>query len=260
MTFEDLMNNYQAYLLVFARVFGIFAFNPIFSRRNMPSIVKIGATVALTLVIAMSAINNVHVEYDSLPLLAVAFFKEGIIGVILGFITQLFLSTLLVGGELMDMQSGLGMASIYDPASGVQMPLFGSVMTYMFLMYFFITDCHLSYIKIFAISYDFVPVGWKNFNPDVAVVLVNYFGTVLALALKLAVPLVLAQLLLEFCAGILMKAVPQIQVMQVNIQIKLLFGLFLLFILAAPLSDAIDKYMQILTDNLTGILPSLIKI
>ena len=251
------MNNYQAYLLVFARVFGIFAFNPLFSRKNIPSTVKIGSTIALTIVIAMSAINNVQIEFDSVPLLAIAVVKEGFIGVVLGFLTQLFLSTLLVGGELMDMQSGLGMAKIYDASSGVQMPLFGSVLTYMFLMYFFITDCHLTYIKIFAISYDFVPVGFKKINPNVAIILVNYFGTVLTLAVKLAIPLVVAEILLEFCVGILMKAVPQIQVMQVNIQVKLLFGLFILFIIAGPISDFVDKYMGTMIDNLVGILPEI---
>ena len=257
MTFEELMNNYQAYLLVFARVFGIFAFNPLFSRKNIPSVVKIGSTIALTMVIAMSAINNVHVEFDSLPLLAIAFVKEGFVGFVLGFLTQLFLSTILVAGELMDMQSGLGMAKIYDSSSGVQMSLFGSVMTYMFIMYFFVTDCHLSYIKIFAISYDFIPVGFEKINVNVALLLVNYFGTVLTLAMKLAIPLVVAQLLLEFCIGILMKAVPQIQVMQVNIQIKLLFGLFVLFIIAGPISDSIEKYMGIMIDSLVGILPEI---
>ena len=257
MTFDELMNNYQAYLLVFARVFGIFAFNPLFSRKNIPSIVKIGSTLALTIVIAMSVINNVHIQYDSVPLLAIAVVKEGFIGVVLGFLTQLFLSSILVGGELMDMQAGLGMAKIYDPASGIQMSLFGTVLTYMFIMYFFVTNCHLSYIKIFAISYDFIPVGFKKIDPNVLTLLVNYFGTVLTLAMKLAIPLVVAEIILEFCMGVLMKAVPQIQVMQVNIQLKLLFGLFILFVIAGPLSDVINKYMNIMIDSLTGILPAI---
>ena len=63
MYFEELMNNYQAYLLVLARVLGIFAFNPIFSRKNVPTSVKVGASIGLTLVIGMSAINNVNVQF-----------------------------------------------------------------------------------------------------------------------------------------------------------------------------------------------------
>ena len=117
MTFDEIMNNYQAYLLVFARVLGIFVFNPLFSRKNIPTMVKIGSSIALTLVIALSVVNNVIVEYDSVALLAIAFVKEGFVGAVLGFLTQMFLSTILVSGEIMDTQAGIGMAKIYDSAS-----------------------------------------------------------------------------------------------------------------------------------------------
>jgi len=256
-TFDEIMNNYQAYLLVFARVLGIFVFNPLFSRKNIPTMVKIGSSIALTLVIALSVVNNVIVEYDSVALLAIAFVKEGFVGAVLGFLTQMFLSTILVSGEIMDTQAGIGMAKIYDSASGVQMSLFGSMMTYMFLLYFFVTDCHLAYIKIFAISYDFIPLGFEKINTDVGMILVSYFGTVLTLAMKLAIPLIVVEILVEFCMGVLMKVVPQIQVMQVNIQIKLLIALFFVFIIASPLSDMISNYMGMMIDNLTGILPAI---
>ena len=259
MTFDDILNNFQAYLLVFARVFGIFIFNPLFSRRNVPSIVKIGATIGLTLIIGNIVLPTTQIEYGSLALFAIATVKEGFVGVVLGFLTQLFLSTILVAGELMDMQSGLGMAKVYDASSGIQMSLFGSVMTYIFILYFFITNSHLTYIQIFATSYDMIPIGFEKINIDFAMVIVNFFGVVLTLAMKLAVPLVVAQLLLEFCVGILMKTVPQIQVMQVNIQAKLLFGLFLLFVIAGPLANTIEKYIGILIENLTGALPAIIR-
>lgn len=255
MYFESLMNNYQTYLLVFARVAGIFIYNPIFSRKNIPTRVKIGASAALTLIIAMPFVNEFNVEYASVGILALAFIKEGFVGFILGFITQMFLSGLLVGGVLMDNQSGLGMANIYDPSSGVQMPIFGTVTTYMFMVYFFVTDSHLTYIKIFSISYELLPLNFSSLNPNVFMVIVQYFTQILILSIKLALPIVVAELILEFCMGVLMKVVPQIQVMQVNIQLKLLFGLFILFITANPMSNFIEKYITTLMDSLVGVLP-----
>ena len=257
MFFEELMNNYQTYLLIFARVFGVFLYNPILSRKNVPSRVKIGTSIALAGVIGLPLVGTVEVSIDSVFLLAVAFIKEGIVGVILGFITQMFLSTLLVSGESMDMLSGLGMAKVYDSSSGIQMSAFGTIMTYMFILYFFITDCHLSYIKIMALSYDFVPIGFNAFNPDLLKNIVLFFGTILTMAMKLALPIIVAQLILDFCVGILMKAVPQIQVMQVNIQVKLLFGLFLVFFISTPLCECIEKYMNKMVDTLVSVLPSI---
>ena len=251
------MNNYKVYLLVFARILGAFVYNPLLSRKNVPTTVKIGTSVALSLVIGLPLVKTVTVSIESTPLLAVAFLKEGFVGVILGVITNMFISTILVGGESMDLQSGLGMAKIYDASNGVQMSLFGSVMTYMFIIYFFITNCHLTYIKIFAISYQFIPVGFDAINPDVLKSVVLYFGEVLILAMKLALPIVASQLILEICVGILMKAVPQIQVMQVNIQVKMLFGLFLLFIICQPMTDLIQRYMDIMINNLISVLPAI---
>ena len=251
-----LLNNFQSDVLVFARVIGIFIFNPIFSRRNLPNFVKIGASLALAIFIITSQ-NIKPVEYSSLGLFAMAILFETFVGFVLGFLTQLFLSTILIAGDIMDTQSGLGMAKIYDPASGVQMPLFGSVATYMFLIYFFVTNAHLSYIKIFALSYQIIPVGFSGINANVGMVIVQYFATVLTLAMKLALPMIMAQLFLEIMVGILMKTVPQIQVMAVNIQIKLIFGLILLYLFVVPMSDFIQKYMDTMLQSIEGVLPLL---
>lgn len=251
---DILLNNHQANILVFARVMGIFNFNPIFARKNIPNTFKIGASLALAIIIIVSQ-GQPTVEYNSLGTFAVAVLLETFVGFILGFLTQMFLSTMLVAGDVMDTQSGLGMAKIYDPSSGVQMPLFGSVTTYMFILYFFATNAHLSYIKIFALSFDIIPLGVGTINTHVGMVIVEYFATILTLSMKLAMPMVVAQLILEFCTGILMKTVPQIQVMAVNIQIKLLFGLILLFVLAVPMSNFLESYMDTMLQSLEGILP-----
>ena len=251
---NTLLNNHQANILVFARVMGIFAFNPIFSRKNIPSYVKIGASLGLTIIIVTSQ-GQQSVEYNSLGSFAVAVLLETLIGFVLGFLTQMFLSTMLVAGDVMDTQSGLGMAKIYDPSSGVQMPLFGSITTYMFVLYFFVTNAHLSYIKIFALSYQIIPLGVQHINTNVGMVIVEYFATILTLSLKLAMPMIVAQLLLEICTGILMKTVPQIQVMAVSMQLKLIFGLLLLYVLAVPMSNFLDTYMNTMMQSLEGILP-----
>lgn len=255
-----LIDNTTLYLLVFARVLGIFIFNPIFSRRNMPTMVKIGICIGLAFAIATPFVNDdaINEQIDkitSVPLLAFAFLKEGVVGVVLGIITNMFISALQVPGESMDMQSGLGMAKIYDPSTGIQMPLFGTVLYYFFVFYFFITNCHLTFIRAFVVSYDFIPVGFTWFNFNVFCSVVEYFGTVLTLSIKFALPIIVSQIILEICMGILMKTVPQIQVMQVNIQMKLLFGLFILLLLSIPLAEAIEKYMGIMIDNLVGVLP-----
>lgn len=251
----SLLDNFQVKLLIFARVMGIFSFNPIYSRKNLPNWVKVGASLSLAVLMALNMDAPETVEFHTLGAFAVGIVIELFIGAVLGFITQLFLSTMLVSGDLMDTQSGLGMAKIYDASAGVQMPLYGSIMTYMFIMYFFATNAHLYYIQIFKLSFEAIPVGLDTINPNIGWIIVEYFGTVLMLAIKLALPIIVSQFILELAMGVLMKAVPQIQVMVVNIQLKLLFGLIILFLLIVPLSNYLDTYMRDMLESLKGILP-----
>ena len=113
------------------------------------------------------------------------------------------------------------------------MPLFANVYYYMFILYFFLTNGHLSYIKLFHISYETLPIGFSGFTADVPLALVTYFSTVLTLAVKLAAPIIAIEFITEICLGVLMKAVPTIHIFALNIQLKVLIGL------AAVLADGI---------------------
>ncbi len=170
--------------------------------------------------------------------------REGFIGLVIGFITDLFFYTVQVAGEVMDMQSGLGMAKVFDPESNVQMSIMGSFISFMMYLYFFVTDSHLTYIRLFIMSYDIIPIGSGGFNPDLGYAVASYFSVVLALVIKLAMPIMAAGFILEFCMGVLMKSVPQIQIMVVNIQLKVAFGFIMLFLTAVPMSEFIDNYLD----------------
>lgn len=170
--------------------------------------------------------------------------REIFIGLTLGFITNMFFNTIQVAGEIMDMQSGLGMAKVFDPETNVQMSIMGSVISFMMYLYFFATNSHMSYIQLFVISFDTLPVGGEGFNPDLGYNIVSYFSVLLAMVIKLAMPIIAAAFILEFCMGMLMKSVPQIQIMVVNIQLKVVVGFMVLFLIAVPLSDFIDSYLD----------------
>lgn len=256
MFWEVLLDNLDANILIFARMLGLFIFNPIFSRRNIPTTVRIGASLILSVFMISHVIGQQSVpEYNTVGQFAVAIVIEGFIGFVMGFTTQMFISMLQFSGEIMDNQSGLGMAKVYDPASGVQMSIYGSILNYLFVLYFFATNAHLAYIKLFALSYSVIPVGAESISIDIASTIIQYFGVILELMLKLSMPIIAAQLMLELCVGILMKAVPQIQVMVINIQLKLIFGLILIMMIISPVSEFIEKLIWTMVEALEDMLP-----
>ena len=104
-------------------------------------------------------------------------------------------------------------------------------------------------------SFDIVPLGVGGFNSNLGIIIVEYFSVVLTLVMKIAMPIVVSQMILQFCVGVLMKSVPQIQIMVVNIQMKVGFGFLILYLVAVPMSNFIDKFMDIWLQTLEGVIP-----
>jgi flagellar biosynthetic protein FliR len=114
----------------------------------------------------------------------------------------------LLSGEVIDMQSGLGMAKIFDPNSSVQMTLYGTLYTVMLYFIYVATDSHLTYVQIIVESFEMVPLGDGGFSPDLASHAFNVFSDAFLLGIKLTLPLMIAEIAVQFAVGILMKSVP----------------------------------------------------
>ncbi len=256
MNIYDLLVDYvEIGLLIFSRVLGIFMFTPILSRRNIPQTAKIVVTLLITILVA-STVNPQPLSEDISTFEYIfMIIKEGFIGLIFGFVMDMFFYTVQMAGDIMDMQAGLGMAKVFDPESNMQMSIMGSYVSFMLYLLFFVTNSHLAYIKIFTLSYEIIPIGEWSFDFNLAYTLVLYFTTILTLVLKMAMPIIVSQMILQFCVGVLMKSVPQIQIMIINIQLKVGFGFLILFIVAIPMSEFIDEFMKICLGTLEGILP-----
>lgn len=250
------MNNFAALLMVTARISGIFTFNPIFSRQNVPMRIKAGLTLILSFV-TMAYLSNDMVYTDKgIPAFALNLGKELLIGLVLGFFVNLILTVIIYAGEVMDTQIGFGMAKAMDPMTGVQMPLFANLFYYIFILYFFIVGGHLKYIELFIKSYDSLPIGYE-FNLDtlnLMYFIADYFGIVLTLALKFSAPILASELITEFVIGVMMKAVPTIQIFVVNIQLKIVVGLLVLLAVAQPLSSFLDYLLGVMFKNLDSII------
>lgn len=247
-----IQNNFVVILMVLARVSGIFTFNPIFSRNGVPNMVKAGISLMLAVVMAAAGDFSYTMPDGLLPFVF-DIAKELLIGFILGFFVNLMLQLFSLAGELADFQIGLSMAKSYDPTFGTS-SLITQYYSYWFMIYFFIVGGHLSYIELFATSYEAIPIGYTSFDFNVMYIVVKYFETVLTLGLKLAMPIVATELVTEFCIGVLMKAVPSIHVFVLNVQIKMLVGFVVLAASSSMIAGFMQDMMDLLFTNLNGIM------
>jgi len=207
-------------LLVFMRMSGCIMFNPILGRKNIPVILKVGLTLMLS-IFSYRLVPTQTIEISSFIILFVSMMKELLIGYMVGYVIQLFLSIMPIAGESIDMQIGISMSKIYDPQSNVSMALSASFINAMFILIFFAVNGHLTLIQIFTKLCVLVPYGTLHFEPAMFQELVSMFSLILIYAVKMSLPVLAAEFITEIAVGLIMRAVPQIDVFSLNIQLIL---------------------------------------
>jgi len=243
-------NNYIVFLAVFARMTGMIIFNPIWGRRNVPVIVKMGLAISISLIVMAVLPAGTSIYISNPFVLLFICLKEIFIGFIVGFFIQMFLSALLMAGEFADLQLGVGMASIYDPQSNISMSMVGSLFNLLYIALFFISNAHLNFFKIMVYSFDILPLGTALIDAQCGQYIALLFANILVLAVKLSLPIVAIEIITEFGLGVLMRAVPQINMFVVGLQLKLLVGIILLVLVFPSLFGFFDSLTNTMFDSI----------
>jgi flagellar biosynthetic protein FliR len=149
----------------------------------------------------------------------------------------------------MDLQIGLGMATLYDPASNSQMSLMGNIVTILYSLLFFITNSHVRLLGIAAQSFYIVPLGHRLMQPAAAIYVVEMFSHILAYAIQLALPIIVTQIVVEVAVGILMRMVPQINVFVINLQVKLGVGILVILTIMPAMVKYLEKLNELMLDR-----------
>ncbi len=254
---QFIIENLDVYMLVFARIAAIILMNPIISKANIPAMIR----VALVLCISVLIVPVIEIPADFEPGtfdFILNFGKEIVIGFLLSYVFNVFFYMLMTTGDFLDTNFGFAMAKVFNPATNIQSAFSSNLLSTFFILYFFATNSHLALVNVAVSSFDIVPIGLKGFALNSAAgFAIDLFGNVFAVALKLAIPFIATEFVLEVSLGILMKLIPQIHVFVIQIQLKIILAIFLLFIMASPIAVFIDNYTVMLFDEAKNALRSL---
>ena len=228
----------QLYLfeLIFMRMSGFLLFNPLLGRSNLPAMVKTGMALVLSILVFGTAGTGVP-QPDTLVELAFRLLLELGIGLVLGFVMRVVFSVVQIGGEVIDTQMGMTMAQIYDASSQANMSVTASLLNILFFLNFFAENGHYTLMRILLGSAEILPFGTAVLGEAAASYVAEVFFSSMLLAVKMALPILAAELLGEVGMGVLMKAIPQINAFVINIELKVIIGLLLFFLLLTPINE-----------------------
>jgi flagellar biosynthetic protein FliR len=227
---QIIINQYLAdFILPFSRISALIMTMIGFSARTIPGKVKLFLCLAVTVAI-MPAIPPVKVNelvsFYTFILLA----QQMIIGIMLGFVTVMVVNTFTLAGQIIAMQSGLGFASLVDPASGMNVPAVGQFFLILSSLLFWVMDGHLAYLQFIVASFDTLPIPTENLSSIKYREVVEWGSWMFITALSLALAPITAMLLINFSFGIMTRAAPQLNIFAIGFPITMMAGLLIMWL------------------------------
>jgi len=132
----------SSFVLPLFRIAALLMVMPIVGTQLVPTRVRLYLALAISVVLVptlppMPLVDSISLQ--AFMLIA----QEILIGVMLGFVLQLFFHIFVVAGQILAMQMGLGFASMVDPANGISVPVIAQYFTMLVTLLFLAMNGHL---------------------------------------------------------------------------------------------------------------------
>lgn len=240
----EIYNNIDTLFIILIRMAGFIVMLPILSGRNIPTLVKVCFCFISTLLIFSTGVVAPVDLGDTVFANAFLFFGEFLVGLLIAFVAYAVFSLVYLMGQLIDFQLGLSMASVYDPISQIQIPITGNLIYYGVILLFIQSGGFHSFIYTIINSFKVLPPGTANLSFDKGMIefLVILMTGIFEAAIKFSIPIVGSILIIDVALGILVKAVPQVNVFVVGVPIKLFIG-FIIFLVITPIISELYDYV-----------------
>jgi flagellar biosynthetic protein FliR len=214
--------------LVLGRMGGIFAAIPLFGGRSVPTRVRSAAVLALALVLYPVVRQTLPPLPGDTLSLALLMLRETLIGITLGVVSQAIFVAIEFGGQLVSVQTGLSIATQFDPIMGDQFTALSALQNIIGMLLFMTLGVHHVFLKALVESYQVIPVGGWHMSGPLLQFLTGVTASIFVLGIKLAGPVMVALLATSVVLGIMARAFPQMNVFMVSMPLNIAIGLLLL--------------------------------
>jgi flagellar biosynthesis protein FliR len=227
----------SGYLLALVRAGAWIAVTPPFGTKMLPPLIKIGFAASLALALGPQiAEQNVPLDPGSLIVAAVLQIAAGLI---LGFLAMMLFSAVQAAGGLIDLMSGLTMATVFDPFTASTSSIFGRFYNMVAITLLFAINGHVMLVRGFLTSYTAAPFTNLDFD-TIGQILSKDFALFFVAAVEIALPLLAALFLADVALALLSRAAPQMNVFVVGMPLKVLLAITLAGLALPLLPNAVN--------------------
>ncbi len=151
-----------------------------------------------------------------------------LVGALLAVVISIPFEVVKFAGQVIDTQIGFAMVNVVDPTSGLQVSVLSNFYYLLAAMLFFALDAHHALVRGLVASCTLLPLFTPLDGGAGAWLLVQEFGALFRLGLQIGAPCVLVLLLVSAAMGVVVKTVPQINILMVGFPVSIAVGLAVL--------------------------------
>jgi flagellar biosynthetic protein FliR len=205
-------------LIVAARVSALMVFAPFLASATISPRIKAGFTLALTALIYPAVAPGLP-PFSGARGWQVAG-GEFVVGLIMGITLQFVFEGVELAGQILGFQVGHSLANLINPLNDVETPILANFYQAVALLIFLQLDVHHWVLRGLVKSFQYCPPGMVVANPLLAEQIWRAAGGMLVIAVQIAIPTLLATMLIDIILGFLGRASPQLPVLFVGISVK----------------------------------------
>ena len=223
--------DFEYILLITVRIASFLFVAPFFSQKGVPAQAKVGLSF-LVAVILFHAVPQPEQVYTGVIGYGIAVLKEGITGLLIGFAAYICNSIVILAGNIIDMDIGLSMAQEYNPDMSMQITATGNLYYYLIFGLLIATGMDRYLLRVACDSFYVVPIGGAVFEWDSLVLsMTTYMTDLFVIAFRIFLPVFAVIMIMNCILGVMAKVAPQMNMFSIGIQLKILVGYIVLFLM-----------------------------
>lgn len=226
----------QTFLLIVVRITCFIFAAPFFGMNNTtPRIVKVAIGLWFSFLL-YGVVDHPNLTFETETEYAIIVMKEAICGLLIGLGAQLCTTVTSLAGFIVDMETGMSMAQVFDINTRQQTSITGGIYQTSVMLILIVSGMYQYLVRAMAESYQVLPIGGVKLNTDKLLTsFIKFMSEYMSIAFRIALPIFCCILILNAVLGILAKVAPQMNMFAVGIQMKVLSGLSILYITAFTL-------------------------
>ena len=229
-------------IIVFARMIGFVLIAPVFCRKEIPVLAKIGFIFIMTITIT-SVLKPTPPPVGHSIILSIVL--NITVGAMIGYMARLILVAIDAGADMINMQMGLSSAMVLDPTSQTQISILEKLFAILGVLIFIELGGIYWLFQAFIRSFALFPI-YATSIPLAKIVNMQYLiqmtSNVLYMGLQIASPILLATLGQDIILGVISKTAPQVNVFQLSFLFKPVLGGAIMVWILPMLVNVISDY------------------